>query len=371
MKVDYLICRLNSSGGTKIIAQHVKLLRERRHQARILTTDSKGEELWGIPVERVKAFEPNLFRQTDVIVGTRLRDVNAASKTRGPVICHLCQGYEPLELFLSIREEWIPLKYRSMERWGRFLFLRKKWSYRRRIREIEKVYCLPTVKIAISQAIKDVIENTYGVPCYLVPNGVDQKVFRPPAIRHDFQGTLRLLSIGEITGALKRIEDAIEAARILKDKGIPIEFTRVSLSPFNKAELRSGLVDRFVVGLDENQMAKLYQNSHILIATSFRNGFGLPAIEAMSCGVPSILIVIGGYNSLSFPKEFAYFVPPHSPEAISKGVLKIREDHAFRERIIKNGFEVAKRFTLENMGETLEGTFLDLLKSQGHKDRSL
>ena len=362
MKVDYLVCRLNRSGGRKIIAQHVKLLRERGHEARILTTDSEEEELCGVPAERVKAFKASLFHQTNIVVGTRLRDVDAALKLKGPVICYLCQGYELLELFLSIREEWIPFKYRFNGRWGRLLFLLKKWSYRRRIREIEKIYCLPTVKIAVSQAIKDVVENTYGAPCYLVPNGVDQKVFRPPAIPHDFKGTLRLLSIGEITGALKGIEDAIEAVRILKDKGIPVEFTRVSFRPFSEIELRSGLVDRFFVGLDENQMAKLYQSSHILIASSFKNGFGLPVIEAMSSGIPSILIAIGGYKSLGFSKEFAYFVPPHSPEAIVKGVLNIKENNTFRENVIKHGFEVAKQFTLENMGETLEKTFLGLLR---------
>jgi glycosyltransferase involved in cell wall biosynthesis len=359
MKVDYLVCRLNRSGGRKIIAQHVKLLRERGHEARILTTDSEEEDPWGVPSERVKAFKPSLFHQTDIVVGSRLRDVEAASKLKGPVICHLCQGYEPLELFLCIREEWIPFKYRSSGRWDRFHFLRKKW---RRIREIEKIYCLATVKIAVSQAIKDVVENTYGMPCYLVPNGVDQKVFRPRAIPYDFKGTLRLLSVGEITGALKGIEDAIEAVRILKDKGIPVEFTRVSFRPFSEIELRSGLVDRFLVGLNENQMARLYQNSHILIATSFRNGFGLPVIEAMSCGVPSILIVIGGYKFLGFSKEFAYFVPPHSPEAIVEGVLNIKENSAFRENVINYGSEVAKQFTLENMGETLEKTFLGLLR---------
>jgi glycosyltransferase involved in cell wall biosynthesis len=112
-------------------------------------------------------------------------------------------------------------------------------------------------------------------------------------------------------------------------------------------------------------MAKLYQNSHILIATSFRNGFGLPVIEAMSCGVPLILIVIGGNKSLGFPKEFAYFVPPHSPEAIVKGVLNIKESNGFRKNVIKYGFEVAKQFTLENMGETLERTFLGLLRRKG------
>lgn len=150
MRVDYLCCRLVRSGGTKIVAQHVKLLKERGHAARILTTDQNGEELWGIPVERVKALRQDFFNQTNIIVGSWLRDVETASRIKGPVICHLCQGYEPIEFSFRIHEERIPPKYRYHGIGGRLLFLRKKWSFKRRVRKIEKIYRLRTVKIAVS-----------------------------------------------------------------------------------------------------------------------------------------------------------------------------------------------------------------------------
>jgi glycosyltransferase involved in cell wall biosynthesis len=364
MRVDYLSCRLIRSGGTKIIAQHVKLLRERGHQARILTIDPEGDELWGVSVERVKAFRQDFFNQTNIIVGSWLRDVEAASKIRGPVICHLCQGYEPIELSFRIREERIPPKYRYHGIISRFFFLKKKWSFRRRVRKIEKIYRLQTVKIAVSQALKEVIEDIYGKPCHLIPNGVDQHIFQPAPQPKTLQSPIRLLSIGPINMAFKGIDDTFEAVRILKQKQIPVEFVRVSLSPPTEAELKSGLVDRFLVGLSEKEMVQLYQNSDILIAPSLWEGFGLPVIEAMSCGVPSILTDSGSYKSLDSRMDFAYFVPPHSPPAIVEGVLKIKEDHLLRERIIKRGFEVAGRYTLENMGNILEETMLEILKAR-------
>jgi glycosyltransferase involved in cell wall biosynthesis len=363
MRVDYLSCRLIRSGGTKIISQHVKLLKERGHAARILTTDQKGEELWGIPVERVRAFKQAVFSETEVIVGTWLRDVGAASKIRGPVICHLCQGYEPIELSFRIRGERIPPKYRYHGMISRFLFLKKKWSFRRRARKMEKIYQLQTVKIAVSQALKEVIEDIYGKPCHLIPNGVDHHIFHPAPEPKTLHSPLRLLSVGPIDMAFKGIDDTFETIRILKQKQIPVEFIRVSLAPPTEVELKSGLMDQFLVGLNETEMAQLYRDSDILIAPSLWEGFGLPVIEAMSCGVPSILTDSGSYKSLDSGMDFAYFVPARSPPAIVEGILKIREDHLLRERIIQRGFEVAGRYTLGNMGNRLEETMLEILKT--------
>ena len=364
MKVDYLSCRIVRSGGTKIIAQHVRLLRERGHHVRLLTIDPEGDELWGVPVDRVKAFRQDLLGEADLLVGSWLRDVEIASRMEGPVVCHLCQGYEPIELSFRIHEEAIPSKYRYQGIGKNILFARKKWSFQKRTERIEKIYQLPTVKLVVSHALKEVIEGKYGGACFSIPNGVDQGLFRPPPAPRNFHTDLRILSVGPIDMVFKGIQDTFEAVRILKQRAVPIHFTRVSLSPPTEGEVKSGLVDRFLVGLNEREMAELYQESHILIAPSLWEGFGLPAVEAMSCGIPCILAESGSYPSLDPVMDFAYFVPVHAPEAIAEGILKIREDRAFRERMIERGTEVARRHSLEKMGEVLEGTFQKILKER-------
>jgi glycosyltransferase involved in cell wall biosynthesis len=368
VKVDYLSCRIVKSGGTKIISQHVRLLKERGHDARLVTTDPMGEDLWGIPVTRVKAYRKDFLGESDVLVGSWLRDVEAASRIEGPVICHLCQGYEPLELSLRITEETMPSKYRHGGLWKSLLFRRKRWSLQRRLRKIEETYRRETVKIVVSDYLKALLEKNYGAECYSVPNGIDPEIFRPSCKPVDYAEPLRLLSFGAMDIASKGVDDTLGAIKLLKQRGIPFEFIRVSLSPPTETEEKSGLVDRFLVGLDERKMVELYQRSHILIAPSLSEGFGLPAIEAMSCGLPCILTDSGSYQSLDPMMDFAYFVPPRSPEAIVEGVLKVREDRLFRERITKRGLEVAGRYTLKKMGNVLEETLLKILK--GRKERS-
>jgi glycosyltransferase involved in cell wall biosynthesis len=240
--------------------------------------------------------------------------------------------------------------------------MRKKWSLQRRMRKIEKIYRLPTVKIAVSRAVKEVIDRTYGGPCFLVPNGIDQNIFSPSPLAKNFQAPLRILSVGPFGRVSTGIDDTYTAIRLLRQKGLPIEFLRVSLYPFNEAEMKSGLVDRFIMGVNEKEMAELYRNSHILIAPSLWEGFGLPVVEAMNCGLPCILTDSGSYRSLDPVKDFAYFVENHSPEGIIEGVIRLRDDIDFRERIIKRGLEVSRQYSLENMDNALEKTLFDILK---------
>jgi glycosyltransferase involved in cell wall biosynthesis len=364
MKVDYLNCRVVRSGGTKIIARHVQLLQEKGHEARVLTTDPHGADLWGVPVVRVKAFEQDLLGKSDIVVGSWLRDVQAASKIRGPLICHLCQGYEPFELYSRIRGRMIPPKYRYHGGWRYLLLLQKRLTFRKRVRRIERIYRLPTTKIVVSPYLRETIESHYGQPCHVVPNGIDPRLFFPPSTQKNYRGSLRLLSVGPIDVAAKGIDDTLEAVKILKKKRVSVEFTRVSLSPPTEFELKSGLVDRFLIALSECEMAELYRNVHILVAPSIREGVGLPAIEAMSCGLPCILTDSENYRSLDPVTDFACFVPLHSPQAIAEGVLKLKEDVELRERTVKRGFEVSGRYTLENMGRILEETLGNLLNSR-------
>jgi glycosyltransferase involved in cell wall biosynthesis len=232
------------------------------------------------------------------------------------------------------------------------------------VRKIERIYGLPTTKITVSPHLKETLESHYGQPCHVVPNGIDPHLFFPSSTRRDYQGSLRLLSVGPIDVAAKGIDDTLEAVKILKERKAPVEFIRVSLSPPTEFELKSGLVDRFLTGLNENEMAELYRSVHILIAPSIREGVGLPAIEAMSCGLLCILTDSGNYRSLDPVMDFACFVPLHSPERIAAGVLRLKEDAELRERTVKRGFEVSGRYTLENMGRILEETFLNILKDR-------
>ncbi len=122
--------------------------------------------------------------------------------------------------------------------------------------------------------------------------------------------------------------------------------------------MEEGIVDRYLVGLNEDEMADLYRETDIYISTSLTGeGLGYPAIEALACGVPSILTEIPSYMDLDDRRDFACFVPVHRPDLVAEGIIKLIKDKAYRDMCIQRGFEVAAQYTLERTKKDLRDFF--------------
>jgi glycosyltransferase involved in cell wall biosynthesis len=228
-------------------------------------------------------------------------------------------------------------------------------KFKRRIREIDSIYALPTVKAAVSKHLVELIKKRYSQKCFLIQNGIDPNVFYPNERRiWGENGRIRILSVGPIHVGFKGIPDTFQAIKILKDKGIALEFIRVSPQPPSEREEAGRVVDRYFMNLKEKEMAELYRDMDIFISSSLEGeGFGLPAMEALACGLPSILTEISSYMNFDEKRDFAYFVPTHRPDRIAEGVLRFIEDRGLRERCRERGIRVSKAFTLEKTKQDL------------------
>src|SRR5205807_2179362 len=85
-----------------------------------------------------------------------------------------------------------------------------------------------------------------------------------------------------------RIVDAFARARL--DAGIHLVFTGESqpdLMRLIETRQLSGRVD-FVGMVPEAKLPSLYRGAEALILPSLYEGFGLPILEAMACGVPVV-----------------------------------------------------------------------------------
>ena len=233
------------------------------------------------------------------------------------------------------------------------------WTFEKRIREIESIYALPTMKAAVSKHLAELIEKRYHQKCGLVQNGIDPRIFYPDGNRiWGENGEIRILSVGSMQVGFKGIPDALQSVRILKEKGIPVKFTRVSPHPPSEREEVGKVVDQYYMNLKEQEMAELYRGVDIFISSSLEGeGFGLPAMEALASGTPSILTEISSYRNFGTERDFAYFVPTHRPDRIADGVVAFIEDKKLREKCVDRGISVAKGFTLERTKQDL-GDFL-------------
>ncbi|MCX7917546.1 MAG: glycosyltransferase family 4 protein, partial [bacterium] len=90
----------------------------------------------------------------------------------------------------------------------------------------------------------------------------------------------------------------------------------------------------------------LYNGCDIFIYPSLYEGFGLPILEAMRCGVPVITS-----NVSSMPEvagDAAILVNPEDEEEIGAAIIKLLDDRELRDKLIKKGLERSKIFTWEN-----------------------
>lgn len=348
MRIGYLISHIGMSGGIKVVLQHVTLLGKMGYEAVLIT--KKMENKMEFPEHLMIFSKDNLddIPNCDIYVGTTIRDVEYLFKHRKGKVVHLCQGYEPIKYLGRIKKEFIPEKYlkgRATSILRQHLDILKS---KRKIKKVESVYSLPTIKAAVSKHLVELIEKKYRQKCHLIQNGIDHKIFYPDEKRvWGENGIVRILSIGSKQVGFKGIEDTLHAVKLLKDKGVAVELVRVSPAPPSPIELDGRIVDRFYEALSEKEMANLYRGTDIFISSSLEvEGFGLPAMEALASGLPSILTEISSYKNFDQKRDFAYFVPPRRPDKIVEGVLALIERDKLRENCINNGLRVARHYTL-------------------------
>jgi len=96
----------------------------------------------------------------------------------------------------------------------------------------------------------------------------------------------------------------------------------------------------------EEKLPSLYRGAEALIFPSLYEGFGLPVLEAMACGVPVVTS-----NGTALPEvagDAALLVEPSSVEEISEAVKRIVSDNSLRQRLRAGGLKRSARFSWQN-----------------------
>lgn len=108
---------------------------------------------------------------------------------------------------------------------------------------------------------------------------------------------------------------------------------------------------KFIGYIDDHDLPLLYNASECFVFPSLYEGFGLPILEAMRCGVPVITS-----NTSSLPEiggEAAFYVDPLSEESIAQAMEKVVEDDYLRQTLIMNGLERSKHFSWQKMARQI------------------
>jgi glycosyltransferase involved in cell wall biosynthesis len=97
--------------------------------------------------------------------------------------------------------------------------------------------------------------------------------------------------------------------------------------------------------VEDEDLVKLYNSCELFIFPSLHEGFGIPPLEAMRCGVPVI-----GANITSLPEVIGWgeaLFNPYDVKAISKKIKDALADESFRKDLICHGAQQVKKFSWE------------------------
>ncbi|TFE03982.1 glycosyltransferase family 4 protein [Jeotgalibacillus salarius] len=213
--------------------------------------------------------------------------------------------------------------------------------------------------IAVGNKLYDTIVNEFEASenrMELLNMGVDSSVFKPHdriKARENLQipyDERALLFVGNIIEQ-KGVMDLIEAIDHLKKSGSfdqstlyliganknPAFFTLLQ-EEISKRKLDD--VVRYVGTKNQKELAEWMSASDVFVLPSHIEGFGLVALEAMSCGTPVIASRTGGLPYL-LDQQSGHLVEPKNAASLAEGIRTVLSDPSYREKLRENGFNRA------------------------------
>src|SRR3954447_3988085 len=245
----------------------------------------------GIDLERLtrdgQSFDPPLSRPPDVEVRHQWPCDFSPSSGRLAVIQPWEFGAIPLEWVEQIRrnvdEVWVPSEY---------------------VRRMYLAGGIDPQQVAV------------------VPNGVDLDLFSPggPAMELDAPSGTRFLYVGGLIprkGAelliavyLKAFDGCDDVTLVIKDFGADSIYNGADRSRLEQyaRERRSPRIVYLHGDLEDEAMASLYRACDVLVQPYRGEGFAMPPLEAMACGLP-VIVTAGGPTDEFVPDEACWRIP--------------------------------------------------------------
>ncbi|SEM71416.1 Glycosyltransferase involved in cell wall bisynthesis [Mucilaginibacter gossypiicola] len=157
-----------------------------------------------------------------------------------------------------------------------------------------------------------------------------------------------ILAVGSIDKR-KNIQNLVEAFGLIKHKNFKLIIVGDSNAIFNNEgnenlKTRNDII--FTGRVNDHELANLYTGAQLFAYPSLYEGFGIPPLEAMAYGCPTLVSDIGSLREVC--GNASMYINPLDTKEISKGIDLLIDDSTLRNTLVKNGNQNLKRFSWEN-----------------------
>lgn len=158
-----------------------------------------------------------------------------------------------------------------------------------------------------------------------------------------------LLYVGAIEPR-KNLARLVEAFATARQRGIPHELVCVGPYGWSSRDLyehvdRLGVrpVVHFTGYLPAEDLPVIYNLAEFFVFPSIYEGFGLPVIEAMACGTPTITSRTSSLEEIA--ADAALTLNPYDVEALSEAIVRMAVDAELRHELSRRGLRRARDFS--------------------------
>jgi len=131
-----------------------------------------------------------------------------------------------------------------------------------------------------------------------------------------------------------------------------VDFAKVlGLVDGDKRILRLGFVSN-------EELILLYNIATVFVMPSIYEGFGLPVLEAMSCGCP--VVTSKGGSLAEIAEKACKYVDPYDVDSIASGISEVFNSTSLQEELSKKGLIQSKKFTWQKTATETMGVYREI-----------
>jgi glycosyltransferase involved in cell wall biosynthesis len=231
--------------------------------------------------------------------------------------------------------------------------------------------------IAVSESTRQDAIRLLGIPPEKItttPLGVDDS-FQVISDRLSLEQTRKKYDLPEqfilYVGLLeprKNLPVLFRSYRDLLSQGISIPLVIVGGRGWGSGQVREEVTRldlaervRFLGYVSQSDLPFVYNLACLFVYPTLYEGFGLPVLEAMACGVPVVTSAVAGLPEIV--GQAGLLVPAGDQQALSEAMRSVLIDPELRSRMKKSGLSQASRFSWKQTARLTLEVYRKVLKS--------
>lgn len=111
--------------------------------------------------------------------------------------------------------------------------------------------------------------------------------------------------------------------------------------------------------ISDEELVNFYNRAELFVFPSFYEGFGIPPLEAMACGCPTLVSNISSLPEVC--QNASEYVNPNDIDELAMKMYQILTDKSLTNRLIYNGYQRTSELTWENTARKILQYLRELL----------